>query len=492
MYEIVYSRHPARTLSETETNCRAGGTSWSEAIVARVRAGAGARSAARRIRVGITRIDAVARSELERGTVLWMMRCLPRLTVFRCVFIALWPASFGACAGEIGGHGIDASQDGARDGFGDRADATVWRDAAPTCTMATRWACAADHSSRARCNGSVLESEPCAPGCVDGNATTDALCAEPCGGTPTALPTWTCSVDGTRRGRCVNGRAEVQPCSMGCHPAGAGQDSFCGEACAGSASGTSAIWTCTSDRTSRQRCPAGVIETERCASGSCVSQPSGVDDVCPPDPNASNAAMYCVGGQCVHWWNCRVTYQYQYSGSRDWDTDFHMADGTPIALPHRSRLTAIFLVGSGFQPEFTDLTSGEWVHFNHLHLNSEFGGNDRALGHVQLVSLSDPNHTDHIYPAGWVVGFSGGGTTRTGYLGTDSSGNVCAGGHSTAAHFCAVTTSAHSIDYYLPVDATGCTGSSGWPPALWGMIHPLAPTYATCPLICNGCGQAHF
>lgn len=261
--------------------------------------------------------------------------------------------------------------------------------------------------------------------------------------------------------------------------------------CSASASGTSGIWTCTSDHMARQRCVSGLTETDTCAFGACVGMPSGVDDVCPSDPTLGNASTYCPGGACVHWWNCNITYQYQYT-SGNWDTDFHMPDGTPIALPHRSQLSAIYTAGSGFQPEFVDLDTSVWMHFNHLHLNSEFGGDDGALGPVQLVSLTDPAHPDHIYPAGWVVGFSGGGTTRTGYLGTDSSGNVCSGGHSTAAHFCAVTRPTHSIDYYLPHDGAGCSSPLGWPSALWSSISGGAPGYQSCPSVCTGCGVAHF
>ena len=224
---------------------------------------------------------------------------------------------------------------------------------------------------------------------------------------------------------------------------------------------SSAIYTCTADRSARTRCHAGFIQSDACTFGACITQPSGVDDLCPPDPSTSNASTYCAGGSCVHWWNCRVTYQYQYAGSADWDTDYHMPDGTPIALAHASRLSAVYTAGSGFQPEFTDLVSGEWMHFNHLHLNSEFGGNNGAIGPVQMVSMTDPAHVDHVYPAGWVVGFSGGGTTRTGYLGTDAAGNVCTGGHSTAAHFCAVTRVTHPINYYLPADSAGCTTADG-------------------------------
>jgi hypothetical protein len=256
---------------------------------------------------------------------------------------------------------------------------------------------------------------------------------------------------------------------------------------------SSGIYTCTSDHTARTRCHAGYIQVDTCAYGNCIGQPTGVDDLCPPDPNATNATMFCgSAGHCVHWWDCHITYQYQYAGSGDWDTDFHMPDGTPIALPHLSQLTSESYAGSGFQPEFTDLVTGEWMHFNHLHLNSEFGGTDGNIGPVQMVSMTDPAHPDHLYPAGYVVGFSGGGTSRTGYLGTDASGNVCSGGHSTAAHFCAVTRVTHPIDYYLPADSAGCTTPLGWPSALWSSISPHAPGYQTCPAVCTGCGVAHF
>jgi len=256
---------------------------------------------------------------------------------------------------------------------------------------------------------------------------------------------------------------------------------------------SSGVYTCTSDHTARTRCHGGYVQVDTCAFGPCIGQPTGVDDLCPPDPSITNASMFCgSAGACVHWWNCRITYQYQYSGSGEWDTDFHMPDGTPIALPHVSQLTAANLGVAGFEPEFTDLVSGEWMHFNHLHLNSEFGGNNDAIGPVQMVSMTDPAFPDHVYPAGYVVGFSGGGTSATGYWGTDAAGNVCTGGVSTASHFCAVTRVAHSIDYYLPNDGAGCTTPLGWPTAVWSMISPLAPGYQNCPSICTGCGVPHF
>lgn len=51
--------------------------------------------------------------------------------------------------------------------------------------------------------------------------------------------------------------------------------------CRESSSGGSAIWTCTPDAQSRDRCLAGRLERERCARG-CLARPPGVDDLCAP------------------------------------------------------------------------------------------------------------------------------------------------------------------------------------------------------------------
>jgi hypothetical protein len=51
--------------------------------------------------------------------------------------------------------------------------------------------------------------------------------------------------------------------------------------CRESSSGNSAIWTCTRDTQSRDRCLAGRLERERCARG-CQVRPPGVDDLCAP------------------------------------------------------------------------------------------------------------------------------------------------------------------------------------------------------------------
>lgn len=51
--------------------------------------------------------------------------------------------------------------------------------------------------------------------------------------------------------------------------------------CSESSSRSSAIWTCTRDGQSRDRCMAGRLERQRCAGG-CIGRPPGVDDDCSP------------------------------------------------------------------------------------------------------------------------------------------------------------------------------------------------------------------
>ncbi len=63
--------------------------------------------------------------------------------------------------------------------------------------------------------------------------------------------------------------------------------------CTGSASGQSAIWTCTTDRRARQRCVSGVVQTVSCPNG-CVPQPSGTNDYCAPAPAPPNTQPACA------------------------------------------------------------------------------------------------------------------------------------------------------------------------------------------------------
>lgn len=68
--------------------------------------------------------------------------------------------------------------------------------------------------------------------------------------------------------------------------------------CTGSASGQSSIWTCTADRTARQRCVTGVVQTERCPHG-CEAHPSGTDDTCAPA--ATTTLPACAHRALLSW-----------------------------------------------------------------------------------------------------------------------------------------------------------------------------------------------
>jgi hypothetical protein len=70
-------------------------------------------------------------------------------------------------------------------------------------------------------------------------------------------------------------------------------------ACEGSASGMTAVWTCTADRSSRQRCVSAMVQTERCPAP-CETRPVGQDDVCGSAAPACGAVgqACCAGGGC--------------------------------------------------------------------------------------------------------------------------------------------------------------------------------------------------
>lgn len=71
--------------------------------------------------------------------------------------------------------------------------------------------------------------------------------------------------------------------------------------CTGSASGQSAIWTCTANRNARQRCVSGRVETVSCPHG-CVPQPSGTHDYCAPAPPPTPSALpACARRPLLHW-----------------------------------------------------------------------------------------------------------------------------------------------------------------------------------------------
>ncbi len=93
------------------------------------------------------------------------------------------------------------------------------------------------------------------------------------------------------------------------------------------------------------------------------------------------------------------------------DTDLAVSASTPVQLRHRSVLTGTGVYGWGYMPEFTDSVTG--IAFTLLHLRPQF----------QYAT-----EVGREYPAGFIVGISGGDTADTGL-----------GEYSTGAHLCVQT-----------------------------------------------------
>jgi hypothetical protein len=135
--------------------------------------------------------------------------------------------------------------------------------------------------------------------------------------------------------------------------------------------------------------------------GSCGSCPGG---------------WSCDGGRCraadlpvcdaVQWWNSYITYQHISGGWRD--TDLGLAAGTRVQLRHPSRLERHGVYGWGYMPEFTDLVTG--ARFRLLHLRPQ---NQWATD------------VGRVYPAGYIVGLSGGNTNDTGYPTWSTGSHLC-------------------------------------------------------------------
>lgn len=112
------------------------------------------------------------------------------------------------------------------------------------------------------------------------------------------------------------------------------------------------------------------------------------------------------------WWHAAWTWDHWTSFGWD-DTDLAVSHGTAIQLRHASRLVAWGTYGWGYMPTFVDTVTGDKFRF--LHLRPQW---ERATS------------INHVYPAGYVVGYSGGDTWDTGGAGR---------GYSTGAHLCVQT-----------------------------------------------------
>lgn len=129
----------------------------------------------------------------------------------------------------------------------------------------------------------------------------------------------------------------------------------------------------------------------------------------------------------LQWWNAGINANYRNGGW--WDTDLNVRSGTPVQLRHRSRLERFSpATSSGDVPTFTDLETGYVFRFFHL-----------KPGHTNTTVPGT------IYPAGTIVGLSGGDTWDTGLcVPSGCTPVICHGPdaqcvHSTGAHLCVQT-----------------------------------------------------
>ncbi|MGZ3421410.1 MAG: hypothetical protein ACXVEE_26275 [Polyangiales bacterium] len=283
---------------------------------------------------------------------------------------------------------------------------------------------AVDAQSLVTCaSGVIAKSETCADGCyartADGH---DDVCGsdavDPCFNDPDGEYCGaTIGGDATKLYHCKDKRsAKVDTCPDGCADlAGAtdqcnsdavdpcfndGDGAYCGDVIGGPAG---KVYHCKDKKTA---------SIEDCSDG-CQKNPPGVPDTCAGVISCSN----------VQWWNVALTYG-PYMSYGWWDTDLAVSHDTPVILRHASKLDKHGIYGWGFMPEFTDQVTGK--RFRYLHLRPQAD---------KMLATEDGK----IYPAGFVVGFSGGDTADTGKP-----------TYSTGAHLCVQT-----LDPYRDCFPTG-------------------------------------
>ena len=137
-------------------------------------------------------------------------------------------------------------------------------------------------------------------------------------------------------------------------------------------------------------------------------------------PSMSQSADDLVSCRSIQWW-----YGYITSNRKErygwWDTDLAVRSSTPIQLRHASKLVASGVYGWGWMPTFVDQVTGRRFRFLHLRPQHRW-----------------TTQVGHVYPAGTLVGVSGGDTWDTGGAGR---------GYSTGPHLCVQTLSGFRADF---------------------------------------------
>src|SRR5260221_2241684 len=166
---------------------------------------------------------------------------------------------------------------------------------------------------------------------------------------------------------------------------------------------------------------AAAVAFSLCACGGADLPDPPSDSAGDESPSMSQGADDLVSCRSIEWW-----YGYWITSNRHesygwWDTDLAVRSSTPIQLRHASKLVASGVYGWGWMPTFVDQVTGR--RFRFLHLRPQ---------HMWATSIG------HVYPAGAVVGVSGGDTSDTSGAGR---------GYSTGPHLCVQTLSGFRVDF---------------------------------------------
>ncbi len=267
--------------------------------------------------------------------------------------------------------------------------------------------------------GKITQATHCGGKCNAGTTATSDTCASCPSGNGDYCGT-TFGADPNKLYTCTSGVLTVKAdCGAKCVVKPPGTPDVCpacpsgdGKYCGGSVG---------LDPNSLYDCKGGVFTVAQKCGATCYVAPAGTADYCTSAAPPGGAGLLCSN---VQWWNSALTYG-PYMSYGWWDTDISASPGTKIQLRHDSKLTKHGIYAWGWMPEFTDQVTGQ--RFRYLHLKP---------------SAQYTTEISKVYPAGTVVGLSGGDTKDTG-LGT----------YSTGAHLCVQTLVEYRTAFPKGVDA---------------------------------------
>jgi hypothetical protein len=119
-----------------------------------------------------------------------------------------------------------------------------------------------------------------------------------------------------------------------------------------------------------------------------------IDTGSPPAEDTAPSGLSCSE---LQWWNVDITYG-PWMDYGWWDTDLAVDTHTRVQLRHDAQLYAEGVYDWGWMPEFTDQTTGKKFRFLHLQPTAKY-----------------TTEIGKIYPAGTIVGLSGGDSPETGF-----------------------------------------------------------------------------